>query len=217
MSTKILETKDGMRIKALGVTDKYVKTEILKPLADRSVNMPIIYRHIHPSSPAKGQILGLVEKATVVDVDDKTKGIEIEARMLEYTDYQKKAVEYISTKEKLNDPIKISVGFQQYGNEEKILDAIPFEWSLTSIPVCEECATEVITMEEKEIKQSVRDQKKTRTLTTLLILGASVGLVVGLTVALVSSFRNPVPEPPDGQDWCEYLESIEACSDGSPD
>jgi len=69
----------------------------------------------------------------------------------------------------------------------------------------------------KEIKQSVRDQKKTRTLTTLLIIGASVGLVVGLTVALVSSFRTPVPEPPDGQDWCEYLESIEACSDGSPD
>jgi len=69
----------------------------------------------------------------------------------------------------------------------------------------------------KEIKQSVRDQKKTRTLTTLLIVGASVGLVVGLTAALVSIFRTPVPDPPDGQDWCEYLESIEACSDGSPD
>ena len=68
-----------------------------------------------------------------------------------------------------------------------------------------------------EIKQSVRDQKKTRTLTTLLILGASIGLVVGLTVALVSTFRTPAPEPPDGQNWCEYLESIEACSDGSPD
>ena len=26
-----------------------------------------------------------------------------------------------------------------------------------------------------------------------------------------------IGEPPDGQDWCEYLESIEACSDGSPD
>lgn len=69
----------------------------------------------------------------------------------------------------------------------------------------------------KEIKQSVRDQQKTRTLTTLLIVGASVGLAVGLTVALVSIFRTPAPEPPDGQDWCEYLESIEACSDGSPD
>ena len=62
----------------------------------------------------------------------------------------------------------------------------------------------------KEIKQSVRDQKKTRTLITLLVVGASVGLVVGLTAALVSIFRTPVPDPPDGQNWCEYLESIEA-------
>jgi len=69
----------------------------------------------------------------------------------------------------------------------------------------------------KEIKQSVRDQKKTRTLTTLLIVAVSVGLVVGLTIGLVSLLRTPVPEPPEGQDWCEYLESIEACSDGSPD
>lgn len=65
-----------------------------------------------------------------------------------------------------------------------------------------------------EIKQSVRDQRKTRTLITLLILGASAGLVVGLIAALVSIFRTPAPEPPDGQNWCEYLESIEACSDG---
>lgn len=69
----------------------------------------------------------------------------------------------------------------------------------------------------KEINQSVRDQKKTRTLITILIVGASVGLVVGLTAALVSLFRTPSPQPPEGQDWCEYLESIEACSDGSPD
>jgi len=69
----------------------------------------------------------------------------------------------------------------------------------------------------KEIRQSVRDQKKTRILTALLIVGASAGIVVGLTIALVGAFRSPVPEPPDGQDWCEYLESIEACSDGSPD
>jgi hypothetical protein len=69
----------------------------------------------------------------------------------------------------------------------------------------------------KEINQSVRDQKKTRTLTTLLIVGVSVGLVAGLTIALVSLLRTPAPEPPEGQDWCEYLQSIEACSDGSPD
>jgi hypothetical protein len=69
----------------------------------------------------------------------------------------------------------------------------------------------------REINQNVRDQKKTRTLITLLIVGVSAGLVIGLTIALVSAFRTPAPQPPDGQDWCEYLESIEACSDGSPD
>jgi len=69
----------------------------------------------------------------------------------------------------------------------------------------------------KEINQRYRDTKKTRTLVIVLVVGASVGLLTALTIGMVNIFRHPVPDPPDGQDWCEYLESIEACSDGSPD
>jgi hypothetical protein len=68
----------------------------------------------------------------------------------------------------------------------------------------------------KEISQSFRDQKKTRTLIAILVVGVSVGFIVGLTISLASLFRPPTPNPSGGQDWCEYLQSIEACSDGSP-
>jgi hypothetical protein len=69
----------------------------------------------------------------------------------------------------------------------------------------------------KEINQKIRDQKKTRTLVIVLVAGAGIGLLTAVTIGMIGIFRKPVPDPPDGQNWCEYLESIEACSDGSPD
>lgn len=67
----------------------------------------------------------------------------------------------------------------------------------------------------KEINQKIRDQQKTKTLTIVLIAAASIGLVAGLSCVLINSLRTPSPPEPD-TDWCTYLQSIEACSDGSP-
>ena len=69
----------------------------------------------------------------------------------------------------------------------------------------------------KEIKQRVRDQKKTRTLSTVLIVVASIGFIAAVTVAvvgLVQLSKTPVPDP---DKVCTDLEEMELCSDGSPD
>ena len=69
----------------------------------------------------------------------------------------------------------------------------------------------------KEIKQRIRDQKKTRTLTTALIVVAGIGVVAALTVfvvGLVQISKTPVPDP---DKVCADLEEMELCSDGSPD
>jgi hypothetical protein len=69
----------------------------------------------------------------------------------------------------------------------------------------------------KEIKQRVRDQKKTRTLSTVLIVVASIGVITAVTavvVGLVQISKTPVPDP---DKVCADLEEMELCSDGSPD
>jgi paraquat-inducible protein B len=150
-SIKSLE-KVGKRIviKALAVTDKYISPDIIDSIVKYSPNQPMIYRHVHPSSPGEGEILGNVIKAEKVEVD-KNVGIEITSEFMDYTPYQQTAVKYVTEKQEAGDPIKISIGLQEYSVDGKSIDARPFEYSLTHIPVCKECATkEVLVMEEKE-------------------------------------------------------------------
>lgn len=140
---------DRVTFKALGVTDKYVSPNIIDSLLKHSINQPLIYRHVHPSSPGEGQILGTIIGANKVDADGH-QGIEIEAEMLQYTDYQRDAVDYVIKKQE-SDPIKISIGMQEFGEAGKEpIDARPFEYSLTDIPVCEECATFEVKLMEKD-------------------------------------------------------------------
>lgn len=155
-SVKILEENEKVILTALGTTDKYISSNIIDNLAKYSPNQPIIYRHVHPASPAEGQILGTVLESKLIDLEDGVKGIEITGEMLQYTQYQQDAVKYIKAKQDTEDPIQISIGFQQYGVDDPV-DARPYEFSLTDIPVCEECITyEVNTMiNEKKTDEAV--------------------------------------------------------------
>jgi hypothetical protein len=151
-----LEPGERIRIKALGVTDSHVDPSILPNLMKYSVNQPLVYRHVHPASPAKGEMLGTIIGSKLTE--DKH-GIEIEAELMQYTDYQKKAAEYITLKQKSGSPTKISIGFQQYTTGDgKSIDGRPFEYSITDIPVCEECNVQgVTTMNEKEYEAKLTE------------------------------------------------------------
>ena len=69
----------------------------------------------------------------------------------------------------------------------------------------------------KEIKQRVRDQKKTRTLSTVLIVVASVGFIAAVTIVAVGLVQISKTPSPDPDKVCADLEEMELCSDGSPD
>jgi len=69
----------------------------------------------------------------------------------------------------------------------------------------------------KEIKQRIRDQKKTRTLTTVLIVVAGVGVVAALTVFVVGLVQISKTPAPDPDKVCADLEEIGLCSDNQPD
>jgi len=69
----------------------------------------------------------------------------------------------------------------------------------------------------KEIKKRVRDQEKTKTLTTVLIIGAGVGLIAVATfgiIGIIQMAKTPIPDP---DETCQKMEELELCSDGSPD
>ena len=152
-STKVFEEKGKVFIRALAASGKYLTPDQIPVLTKYSVNQPLIYRHIHPSSPAQGQILGTVVEAKQVEFEGLP-AVEIIGEMMQITDYQQKAVEYIRLKQDTDEPVGVSIGLQSFGVEgENPVTSRPFEYSFTSIPVCDECITyEVNTsMKEKDI------------------------------------------------------------------
>ena len=156
-SVSKFEAGEKTRITAKGASDKFVSPEIMDSLANHSVNMPILYRHVHPSSPAEGEILGTIVRAEKITTDEE-QYIEFEAEMLNYTETQKKAVELLQTRYEAGDPMGVSIGYQEYRFEGNPVDARPFEYSLTHIPFCDDCGvSEVITMEKSEYETKIAE------------------------------------------------------------
>ena len=167
-SVSKFEDGDSIRITAKGVSDKVVSPEIIDSLTKYSVNQPILYRHVHPSSPGEGEILGTIVRAEKVQTDDE-QYIEFEAEMLNYTESQRQAIELIKLRYEAGDPMGVSIGFQEFRRNGESLDARPFEYSLTHIPFCDDCGvSEVITMEKNEYEtklaelQSALDKAKNK-------------------------------------------------------
>jgi len=154
------EVGDSIRITAKGVSDRFISPNIIDSLTKYSVNQPILYRHVHPSSIGEGEILGTIVRAEKIQTDVE-QYIEFEAEMLNYTDTQKKAIELIKIRYEAGDPMGVSIGFQQFGNAGNPVDARPFEYSLTHIPFCDDCGvSEVITMEQEEYETKLAELQK---------------------------------------------------------
>lgn len=154
-----VESDKRVIIRGTAAMNKYLdySDEVWKNVVRFSPNLPLIYRHIHPASPGNGSILGNMLSVKTVMVKDKegkdTLALEYEAELMSNTPYQQKAVDYVKKKQ-LESPIGISIGVQEYKKNQLVLDARPYEYSLTHIPVCEECLnTEVVTMgnDKKEL------------------------------------------------------------------
>jgi hypothetical protein len=65
-----------------------------------------------------------------------------------------------------------------------------------------------------KIEQKVPDPRKTRTLTTVLIVAGSVGVIAGLSVLLINSLVNSLT--PSVEPTMDYCTSIELCGDAQP-
>lgn len=145
-------------IEFIAVTEKYVPKEILPNLAKWGVNQPIIYRHEHPAKGWGGQILGRTIKAKVVEIDDLAV-LKGKAQMFNNTEMQRMALEYIGLMEEEKTPIQISIGYQEFLSEGKVVDAQIYEYSLTHIPVCKECVVSIGETEMEETKQKELEDK----------------------------------------------------------
>jgi len=155
-TTEVFAKDDQVFMNILGVTTKYVTETELKDYNRWAPNQPVIYRHHHPASLIPGEMVGNILSSEIVDVvdevDEKTyQGLNLVAQMMNYTPTQQKLIEYAMLKQEEDDPIKMSIGKQTYGKKgQEPIAGRPFEFSLTDIPVCEECATGDINMGEKE-------------------------------------------------------------------
>ncbi len=168
METRKFESEnvqDKVIIRGVAAMNKYLEysEDIWKNVVRFSPNQSLIYRHIHPASPGNGTILGnMISVKSVMLKDNEGKdvrGLEYEAEMMSNTPYQQKAVEYVKKKQ-FESPIGISIGVQEYKKNQLVLDARPYEFSLTHIPVCEECLnSEVITMGNDKKEQTVEELK----------------------------------------------------------
>ena len=155
-ATNIFSKDDQTLMNVLGVTTKYVTEKELNDYNRWAPNQPVIYRHHHPASLKPGEIVGNILTSDIVDVVDKEdgetyKGLNLVAQMMDYTPTQQRVIEYAFLKQGEKDPIKMSIGKQTYGKKgEEPLAGRPFEFSLTDIPVCEECEAGDVIMGDKE-------------------------------------------------------------------
>jgi len=153
-TTSVFEKDGKFTIRAIGITTKYLTPIEVENIYKYSVNQHITYRHKHPSQ-GKGEILGTVTKAEMVEVTDKDgkkyDGVELEADMLDYTANQKNSIEYVKLKQDTEDPVKLSIGTMSFGDSGKApIDSRPYEYTLTDHPVCKECRIIDINMTDED-------------------------------------------------------------------
>ena len=128
--------KDGdTYIKFISVTDKFINLDQLKSIDKYAINQPVTYRHQHPIKGEGGSITGRVTSSDVVDY---------------------KVVKYVKGKDEANDPIQISIGFEEfYDKRGDPSDAQIYEFTLTHNPMDWDTTTEgVYTMPTKQEMES---------------------------------------------------------------
>ena len=164
-----LEEKDsGLEVQFIGLTNEYVEDYVVENSVKYGVNQPVLYRHVHPTT-GKGFITGRITDVKLESIEGgKADGGTLlralpTAKFHNYNENQTNVIDYVKKKEELGDPIKWSVAFENFKTAS---DIGMYEWSITDIPVCEECATtnveqleleDMINMAKEEVKEEVKE------------------------------------------------------------
>lgn len=143
MNGCINELEESNIAKGIAITEDYVTEKQLEELAERLPNQPVLYRHVHPASPGRGEVFGRVIEAEIVEHEGKKK-LAFTAKLADHNEVQRKLIEYIREKAKVGDPVGVSLGFVAYND-----DVYPYDLSITRIPVVEESGI-VMEMEDTE-------------------------------------------------------------------
>ena len=152
------QADDRFIFSAISITKDFVLEKDLARLAEDSVGKHVVWRHEHPLIPSfnsthiYGRVLESYAKEGLIYSKYEIYG---------HTDDHLKVRDVIKKRFELNDPIKISMRFRQYGEENPIhYDVV--EHSLTPTPACEKCRSiEIINesekMTEKELAKKIQE------------------------------------------------------------
>ena len=157
----IQENDDGTIEFDLRSTDEWVPPKVLEKIASCSTNLPVYWRHKSPQDPLYKDYLpvGRVVKSWMGDG-----GIWNRYRIGGPTDLQKNVKDWVLARKREGKPVGASIGTMIMRNGEKdVIDAEPFEYSITPDPDCVICKRETNMGTEKtsdEIKAELDKEKE---------------------------------------------------------
>lgn len=154
--------EDAQRVFFVGkkvVTSKHLSLETLENINKYFVNQRVIYRHDDPLYDKGGAVYGRVVESTL-NKEGEVSWLDIKALMSTDIDKQKELVKLAKKQQELGKPIRWSVSVWRPKQGEKEYKNEILELSLTNNPVVTESSTEVISMEEDEIKKLQEEFEK---------------------------------------------------------
>lgn len=156
----IEENDDSFVFTARSITKDFTCENGLKRLAADSPGKPILWRHENPADPKfqkSTHILGRV-------LESKVDGDEIVSKyeLYGHTEDHRKVRKIVKDRHKIDEPLKVSMRFRTYGDENNPVHMDVFEHSLTPTPACKECTIiDILNEEEKmENKEEIMKQIK---------------------------------------------------------
>ncbi len=133
---KIEQENDDFFFLARSITKDFVCEKGLGRLSKDSPGKPLVWRHEHPVNPdyKSTHIYGRVLES---NVDNGS--IVSKYQVYGHTDDHRKIRKVIKKRHEINEPIKISMRFRQYGDDKDPVHFDVIEHSLTPTPACDEC------------------------------------------------------------------------------
>lgn len=163
-SIQAFEDKGKVRLSGMIVSTDEVPLEEIEMLSPRFINHNVVHKHVVPQENPQSEVVAQIDETEIkefVDPDDgktKTGLFAKTGPLFDYTDFQRKTIEYVTLKDEDRDPIKFSVSKQKFGasKDDVPMHSVPLELTLTTIPYCQKCKASVEKMENEEEKRKAR-------------------------------------------------------------